>query len=808
MPNLVKLILAIAGAAILYVLLLIPMGPLPPLGAFFNPASGFWANAEVRSAQGELHLQAPQLSEPVQVYMNERGVPYIFAQNDYDLYFAQGYVTARDRLFQMELQIRAAGGRLAEWLGEEMVGYDLNQRRIGMMYGAERALEELQKNELTRQAVQAYADGINGYIETLRYDTYPLEYKILNVSPEKWEPINTPLLLMYMTQMLAGRNEDVSTSNTMARFGEEFVNRYLSSRPRLMDPIIPDDKEWAFNPDLPQPPDTLFAPPFSQELETWQPDPLNGSNNWVVDGTKTASGVPILSNDMHLNMSMPSIWYEVQLSTPEHTVYGVTLQGTPTVIVGFNDRVAWGSTNTGADVMDWYHINWRDESMQEYLHDGEWKPVTVRTETVHVRGGETITDTLRFTHHGPVYTATSANNAVQQAQEGMALRWIGHDPSNELLTFYKLNRARNYNDFREAFRSYVAPAQNMNFASVDGDIAMQTGGRFPLKWMYQGRTVSDGSDGAYDWADFIPYDENPYALNPDRGFLSAANQYPVGESYPYYLGESFAPFERGRRINDLLREMDSITVEDFRVMLMDDFSYHADRALPVMLQAMEGVDLDETHRGYLEQLRSWNRHNEGDRIEPSIFHTWWVELESSVWNRHYNTDSPLRRMPRDRFVDMMIEEPNAHWFNLPETEQQETVADHIPGAFEAAINRLTRRSGPDSTAWWGYINNTNLRHLGQIPGLGVPNVFTGGGAESINAIRGSHGPSWRMVVELDPDGVRAYGVYPGGQSGNPGAFGYDAFVEPWRTGKLFELHLLPEIPENRGNFPLVIHLGE
>lgn len=801
-----KLTLGLSALLLAGVLLLLslPLGPLPAIGTFFHPGEGFWANAEIREVRGELTMISDRLTAPVDVFFDERGVPHIFAENDEDLYFAQGYVTARDRLFQMELQVRAAGGKLAEWLGPDLIEYDRGQRRLGMLYGAEQAMTEIEEDETVKQAINAYADGVNAWINQLRYETYPLEYKILGVEPAEWEPVNTALLLKYMTQMLAGRNTAVPTSNAIARFGDEFADQFLSRRPGLMDPIIPPGTPWEFDVLPTEAPDSLFRPAYTADIEHWQPDPHNGSNNWVVDGTRTEAGYPILANDMHLNMGMPSIWYEVQLNTPDHNVYGVTLQGTPTVIVGFNEHIAWGSTNTGASVMDWFEITFRDESRREYLHDDEWKPVSERVETIRVKGGEAVQDTVLFTHHGPVFETRNETGISETIQRDHAMRWIGHDPSNELLTFYRLNRATGYDDFREAFRTYKAPAQNMNFASIDGDIAIQTGGFFPLKWEHQGRTVSDGSDPRYDWNEFIPYDQNPAVLNPDRGFLSAANQYPVDIDYPYYLGDDFAPYERGRRINDLLRDMDGITAEDFRVMLMDSYSYHAEQALPVMLSAMDGTDLSEEQSRLLEKLNNWDYQNIGDWMEPALFHTWWSHLNRAIWDNKYDTDFPMRRPARDITVELMRSEPDSPWFNDISTDQTETLPDLVRLSFETAVEQLSARYGDDSLEWtWGQVNNTNLNHISQIPGLGVRNVFTDGGAESINAIRGSHGPSWRMVVELDPgNGVRGYGIYPGGQSGNPGSRTYDAFVEPWRTGELFELIFLHEKPEVGDEFPV------
>lgn len=794
----------------LFLLYSVPLGSLPPLGAFFHPMEGFWANAETRSQEGSRNLNVDGLYEPVDVYVDERGVPHIFAQNEHDLYFTQGFVTARDRLFQMEMQIRAAGGMLSEWMGSRTIEYDRHQRRLGMVYGAERALQEIMASEQPEvyNAIQAYADGVNAYISTLNSSKYPVEYKILNVEPAEWEPLNTALLLKYMTQMLAGRSSDISTSNTLAHFGEDFVNRYLSTPATLLDPIIPPGTPWDFEPVQTEPPSVLYQPGFVSEIEKWQPDPHNGSNTWVVSGEKTANGFPILSNDMHLNMTTPAIWYEVQLHTPESNVYGVSLPGTPTVIVGYNEQIAWGSTNTGADVMDWLEITFRDNTHSEYLFDGEWLPVQVRYETIHVKGGESVTEKILFTHHGPVYTTIEHEEGIPEYRRNLALRWIAHKPSNELLTFYRLNRATGYDDFKNAFRTFRSPAQNMSFADIHGNIAIQTGGQFPVKWQFQGRTVGDGSDPVYDWHEYIPYEQNPFSLNPERGFLSAANQDPADITYPYYLGDDFAPFERGRRVNDLLHDMNEITVEDFRLMLMDNFSYHAYTLLPVLLERINRSELNPVELRMISQLESWNLENIGEMVEPTLFSAWWSALYRSIWDNKYDTEYPMRRPDRDRTVELIRTEPESSIFNNQQTEEVENLNSLILASFKNAIENLEERFGSNPEQWlWGRYNNTHLNHIGQIPGMGLRNIFTDGGGESINAIRGSHGPSSRIVVELDPNGVRGYGVYPGGQSGNPGSKTYDQFIEAWRTGELYELLFLTSEPDEKDDrFPLLIRL--
>jgi len=251
--------------------------------------------------------------------------------------------------------------------------------------------------------------------------------------------------------------------------------------------------------------------------------------------------------------------------------------------------------------------------------------------------------------------------------------------------------------------------------------------------------------------------------------------------------------------------MEDVTVSDFEEMLMDNFSYHAYRLLPALLDAIPADSLDSNERDFLSRLETWDYHNRADAVEPTIFYYWWQELNDAIWTDNYDTPYPMRRPARDITVDLIVKNPESIWFDNVHTTNVETLDDLALEAFTGALDRLKSNYGGYPSDWqWGTVHNTSLGHVAQIPGMGTDELFTGGGAESINAIRGSHGPSWRMVVELDPEGVRGYGVYPGGQSGNPGSKTYDQFVETWRTGELYELQFLRDKPQQRNGFPLMI----
>lgn len=769
-------------------------GSVPPLGKFFDPQAGFWANAEISVPEtGKIELEG--FEGNASVYFDDRRVPHIFADNEYDLYFAQGYVVARDRLFQLEVQTYDAAGRLSENLGNRTLNRDLTTRRRGMPYGAEKALEMMKADPKTWASINAYADGINAYISSLTPKDYPVEYKVLDFSPEKWTPIKSAHLMKNMTRTLAGGNSDDRTSNTIKYFGSDFVEKFFTVKPELNDPIIPPSRKWDFERIPVQKPDSLFVPVSAVELGEFERPEGVGSNNWAVTGSKTESGYPILANDPHLSLTLPSIWYEMQLNAPGINTYGVALQGAPGVVIGFNEKVAWGVTNTAADVMDWYEIKFKDSSKKEYWHDGKWKPTTMRIEEVKVRGGETVLDTVIYTHHGPVTEVKSRINEEREAAYH-ALKWIAHIPSNEIRTFYELNRAENYDDYVEALKHLVGPAQNFVFASSEGDIALWVNGKFPNKWEHQGRTVSDGTDPLYDWQGWIPFEHNPHIKNPERGFVSSANQESAAPDYPYYLDDDFAPFERGRRINELLSEMENITKDDIRNMQMDDYSYHAATILPEMLDWLDESVLSKEESEVLSELKSWDLHHEAESLAPGIFRQFWGNMYRAIFNDEYgSTQASLRWPSRDRVNEVLKNEPDFIFIDNVNTDKVESLQEIVTGAFQEAVEELTERHGKFGDGWkWGILIDNDFDHISFIPGFGEENVFSSGNVGTINSTRGSWGPSWRMVVELGPE-VKGWGVYPGGASGNPGSPNYDSMLETWRTGELHELNLMKEPPK-------------
>ncbi len=378
-------------------------GAVPAVGPLLSPFTGFWRNAEKPDELQATEIDIDGTREPIEVVFDSLHIPHIFAKNDYDAYFAQGYLTARDRLWQMEFQTHAAAGRLSEIVGDRALELDRYNRRLGMGFAAEKSAAFMMEDPRTKETIDAYTAGINAYIDNLKPANYPIEYKLLGYAPEHWQPIKCAYFLKYMAGVLALGADDVAMSNILAKFGPDITRDLFPDYPRKEDPIIPVGTKWDFlpvyylkSPMNPKPGKGSFA------LNWPRHDPAIGSNNWAVSAQKSASGYPILANDPHLSLSLPSIWYLIQLHTPTMNVMGASMPGSPGVIGGFNQHIAWGETNVGSDVLDFYKIKFKDGSRQEYWHDNKWKPVTRRIETVKVKGKPDVVDTVLYTHHGPV----------------------------------------------------------------------------------------------------------------------------------------------------------------------------------------------------------------------------------------------------------------------------------------------------------------------------------------------------------------------------------------------------------------------
>jgi penicillin amidase len=769
----------------------------PKLGYFLSPQLGFWQNAEPTNAAFNGDLKFPGLHGKVDVYMDDRLVPHVYAENDLDAYFVQGYIHAKFRLWQMEFQTRVAAGRLSEIVGEDRLPTDRFFRRLGMVYGAEQTMAFMDKNPEMKATVDAYADGVNAYINSLKPEEIPFEYKLLDYKPEAWSPLKTYLFLMFMSYDLTARGatSDLQMTNAKNYFGYADFEKLFPNVQDSLDPIIPKGTAFgkpAIVPKSPKQVDSTYlnAPMASSTaLNEMVPDKENGSNNWAVAGSKTKSGRPILCNDPHLGLNLPSLWYEMQINTPSHNTYGASFPGSPAVIIGFNDSIAWGVTNAGRDVIDFYDMQFKDSTLSEYMYNGVWTKAEHRQEVIKIKGKPDLVENIAMTVFGPVmYDKAYKNNSTEGKY--LALHWTAHQPGNGLQTFYLLDRAKNYDQYMNAIGQWQCPGQNFAFASKSGDIAIKQQGAFIARWKRQGDFVMPGKDSSYQWQGIIPVNENPAMKNPLRGFVSSANQMATDSTYPYYLGAANSfPVYRGLMINRKLSAMNNITPEDMQQMQMENYNVFAEMARPVLLKYLDESALTGDEKKYVEILKNWNLRGDISEKGSTVFKCMWDSLEVEVFGDEYSKSKlPMSWPDRPTLLESLLRDPTYKFVDNINTDKKETINDDVLVACKKACKNLKYVENAGNLEW-GKFKDTKVQHLLKIPALSRLHLPIGGGENMINATKETHGPSWRIIVHLT-DEIEAYCVYPGGQSGNPGSKYYDTFINSWASGKYYRILFL------------------
>ena len=600
---------------------------------------------------------------------------------------------------------------------------------------------------------------------------------------------------MYMTDMLAGGDADLENSNFVSLFGKETFELLFPEFLTDQDPVIERERDWSDfeNIELPKSPGQLSAIALVNEtLE--QPDPDNGSNNWAVSAEKSASGNPMLANDPHLGLNLPSIWYVMQLVTPDHNVMGATLPGALGVIIGFNDHIAWGVTNATRDVKDWYKIRFTDESKTAYVYGQESKPINEVIEAIKVQGAETVYDTVRYTHYGPV---TYDERFKGNGREHFAMKWIGHEPNSNQNTFLNLNRARNYEDYLKAISTYTAPAQNFVFASKENDIALWIQGKIANKWEQQGKFVLDGSNPEHEWQAYIPQAHNAHTKNPERGFVSSANQHPTDEAYPYYVYDANYEAYRNRVINDFFRSKDRFSIDDFKALQSNNYNLKAAEGLPVMISLLEGSgqSIVGSAEGYLNTLKGWNFLNDENSLGASIWEAWWTNLYDLSWDEFEQSEVALHWPDSYQTVWLLKHHPEHEFFDRLDSAEKEDAAAVVQLAFEQAVKALDAHVKEGKSLEWASYKATYVGHLLQaLPAFSRVDLPVGGNGNIVNAMKKNHGPSWRMIVELGSE-TKALGAYPGGQSGNPGSKHYDDILDTWAAGEYYPLLYLKSVDD-------------
>ncbi|HEX2780122.1 MAG TPA: penicillin acylase family protein [Gemmatimonadaceae bacterium] len=774
-------------------------GPVPPLGELLDPTNGVWGMPGAAELPHDAEVTVPGTRAAVTVLYDDRAVPHIFADNEPDAWRALGYVVARDRLFQLEMQTRAASGRLTEVAGARLLDADREMRELGLPRAAEKALASFPAGSPGRAAIDAFADGVNAYIDGMTPAQLPLEFRLLGIRPERWAPINTFHLLNRMGHTLA-YEDDLRRLAARARVGDAAAEALFPARSPIQEPIQPNGRTE------PRRDFTRIPPPGAGDTAAasllgvlrgvrGRPDDLDvaragdalGSNNWAVAPRRTAAGSALLAGDPHLELTLPSIWYEVQLTVPNALdVYGVTIPGAPGVIIGFNRDIAWTFTNTQADVIDYFAETVDDaRHPTKYRVDGKWRPIEQRVERYRGPHGATIaTDTLRFTERGPLR---------ESGGRWLSTRWTVLETSASMTAFDALAHARSVEEFRRATEPYAAPAQNMLVADRAGHIGIRSTGRFPIRGGDgRGDVVRDGSHSSNDWQGAWPLARYPGAVDPAQGYLASANQQPVDPNVdPGYLGTAwFSPW-RAIRINELLRAAPLLTPEAMARMQTDPGSARADAFVPVFLAAARARPRRQECVEGARLLGEWRREYTRDDTRAVLFEAAMRELDVQTWDELGHTDHPA-----DQILLELTADSASAWWNDRSTPQAEHRDDLVCNALESALAGTRQRYGaPGDPRWrWGSVATANIRHLLRLPALSALRIPVQGGPSTLNPSTGAFGASWRMVVELGAE-TRGWGTYPGGQSGNPLSTRYLDRLASWKAGTLDTLRF-PRKPQD------------
>lgn len=759
---------------------------LPPLGKLLNPFTGAVQNENDGPLRAsELKIPAKELQGPVQVFFDERNVPHIYAREAQDVYFAQGYVTAAFRLWQMDFGSYAAAGRMSEiFAGTQYLEYDRNQRRLGILEAAKRSLELILADPTASAALSDYTKGVNAYIQQLQPRDLPFEYKLLDYKPEPWTNLKSVLIMKNMANRMSGYEEDLYMSKMIVALGEERFNKLFPEHYGETNPVMNTDKpeeNIAFQHKMPDYLNYEFLTRNSViEKSAW--NPRLGSNSWAVSGKKTKSGFPILANDPHLNLSLPNVWMEMQLTAPGMNVYGVTIPGTPAIIIGFNENIAWGLTNGADDVKDWYKLKISPD-YSKYEMDGNWLALHTRIEPIRRRGQAVFYDTVYNTMHGPIVFNKSFPGKDSDLAD-MALRWELHRPSNEFLTFILLSKAKNYNEYKAAIRHFHTPLQNFTFAGKDNSIAINHQGSMPVKWPGQGRFILDGTTSAHLYKEYIPIDSLPQLVNPECNYVQSANQRPTYSNYSYYYNGNYNE-TRANRIEQLLKDAEQMDIDAMKRMQLDNTNSFTVIALPELLKAVNDTLLNNEHKLSLSKLKTWNCSYDYNNEVARLYEQWWRNIKANTWDELRNFRYYIKAPKDEVLLDMIMNDPGNANFDMQDTRNKEDAADIITHAFIAAYADVKEASKGGKITWSDF-HTVNLLHLTNLPALSKVNLPAAGQQEALNAVSRNWGPSWRMIVELG-DRPRAVGIFPGGQSGNPMGRHYDKFIDNWNKGSYYEL---------------------
>lgn len=735
------------------------------------------------------------LKDSVIVQRDERAIPYIEAKNEHDLYFAQGYVTASDRLWQMDVLRRTARGEMSEIFGKVVLEEDKRRRRYGFAALSEKSAAMLSPQ--SRTALDSFVKGVNAFIASRDEKTLPREFKILSYKPRPWTASDTIVIGYLMAESLSSTWTTDVMRATFAHLPKEMRDELLTEFTPLDTPVVGSDKKSAAVKKA-----VASVVRVSSELAAlaqlddankqssldrigFGAEDLAASNNWVVSGKKTASKKPLLSNDPHLAPAVPGIWYLSHLSAPGVRVSGVTIPGLNGIIIGHNDRIAWGMTNVGPDVQDLYKETFDTTNPLKYKTPTGWKDADIRREEIKVRKVATKPETesvmmdVVITRHGPI--------VIEKEGERYALQWTIFDPKRESVSvFYNVNRAQNFMQFTAALKGYAGAMQNNIYADVDGNIGYYAAGYIPIRKTGDGSVPYDGATDEGEWTSFVPWEKLPRSYNPPSGMIVTANSRVVGRDYPYHLTHSWSAPYRQKRINDLLGSKNKITIEDFRATLGDTFAIGGSTFAKAVAK-LAGNKADGKFAESVKLLAEWDGNVKADSRGALLVHEMREVFSNKIFAAALGDElSKQYRWTNKHFLlDRIVTEWPAKW--LPKNSAN--WLEFVKVCEAESRENLTKKFGADESKWtFGNAVQVKFNHpLAAAPMIGGQfkidafgqngNGYAGGLGPTVNV-----GPtvSMRMIIDLSNLDNSQHGI-PLGQSGDAANSHYKDQLEDWRN---------------------------
>ncbi len=768
------------------------------------------------------------LKDTVTVYRDERGMPHIYAENEHDLYLAVGFVSARERLWQMDLIRRSTTGRLSEILGKSFLQVDLISRCLQITEKSRKILENEDPAVVT--CMKAYVEGINLFIANCR--KLPLEFRLLSYSPEPWSLEDIVNIIGLMGWSLGSRNlmAELFNYQLVRKAGAEKASSLIPDWELASETIYPD---FVLN-------DTLISETRSLVSSFEKIMPLgiplfSGSNNWAVSGERSETGKPILSNDMHLPLNNPSIWMQMHQVVPgKINVTGVIIPGEPFIVAGHNEKIAWGMTNLMVDDVDLYTEKINPENHDQYYFNGQWKDLVKKTEIIEIRGGRPDTVIISYTHRGPVISGLiNPDNmpskvkwmgweyvaGLEHLQDlSLSFKWGGFDLSDEVKGIYLLNRAGNWDDFRSGTALFNSISQNFIYSDIYGNIGLQTGGGIPLR-KGNGIMIRSGETGEFDWKGYVPFEQLPFSYNPSGGTVSSANNKTVSD-YPYFISQDFVVPYRIKRIREMLGQKETFNTEDFRKMILDQHSVLARSLTPIILKLNDRRnDITETGKAILDSLSRWDYRMSPSGIAPTVLEFFRMCLKKNIFadelGELYNE---MYYMTSEYYIYRIVSGESDEWIDNINTAETETLDDIVMKSYKDAMEMLSKLFGKNLSKWqWGKVHKITFIHplgsvrlLGLLFNLNSKEYSIGGSDHTVcpyfsfdSLLRASQGASIRHIYNTaDWDG--SFSVLPGGISGVPESEFYLSQVDTYIQGRFYSDHFTEKAVKKSAKYRLLL----